>query len=313
MNTYIIEGGIGKQVAFTAIIDALVKKDKDKIQVHSPYVDIFGGNTNIKFALDANIIHQSDKRILESQNICYCEPYKSNYLKGELHIIQSYCKLFGVKYDELKMRPRMYTDHYKEGAKKIAGESDFIVVQFSGGQAPAGFNPNNPYNSNDPSRNYHPFLAQKVIDILKENYKDLTILNFSLPNEPNYEQTIKPDLMPFAQWHEILILPNCKEFISTDSCLNHFSRSAGRKGVVIWGGTRWIQLGYKQNRNINKWWKEWDDWDNERFEPQDPRNIMVEPRVVVDNFDRIYGKDLINEIQECNFCRPKVYGNSCEV
>jgi hypothetical protein len=28
MNTYIIEGGIGKQVAFTAIIDALVKKDE---------------------------------------------------------------------------------------------------------------------------------------------------------------------------------------------------------------------------------------------------------------------------------------------
>jgi len=28
MNTYIIEGGIGKQVPFTAIIDALVKKDK---------------------------------------------------------------------------------------------------------------------------------------------------------------------------------------------------------------------------------------------------------------------------------------------
>ena len=41
--------------------------------------------------------------------------------------------------------------------------------------------------------------------------------------------------MPFAQWHEILKLPNCKGFISTDSCLNHFSRSAGRKGVVIWG------------------------------------------------------------------------------
>ena len=57
MNTYIIEGGIGKQVAFTAIIDALVKKDKEKIQVYSPYVDIFGGNTNVKFALDANTIH----------------------------------------------------------------------------------------------------------------------------------------------------------------------------------------------------------------------------------------------------------------
>ena len=46
MNTYIIEGGIGKQVAFTVIIDALVKKDKEKIQIHTPYVDIFSGNTN---------------------------------------------------------------------------------------------------------------------------------------------------------------------------------------------------------------------------------------------------------------------------
>ena len=72
MNTYIIEGGIGKQVAFTAIIDALVKKDKEKIQIHTPYADIFGGNTNVRFALDANTIPVHDKRILDSQNICFC-------------------------------------------------------------------------------------------------------------------------------------------------------------------------------------------------------------------------------------------------
>ena len=99
--------------------------------------------------------------------------------------------------------------------------------------------------------------------------------------------------MPFAQWHEVLKLPNCKGFISTDSCLSHFARSAGRKGVVIWGGTRWPQFGYKQNRNINKWWSEWDEWDNEKFEPEDPRNIMVEPELVFEQFEKIYGKELI--------------------
>ena len=292
MNTYIIEGGIGKQVAFTAIIDALVKKDKDKIQVYSPYVDIFGGNTNVKYALESNTIHIQDKRILDSQNICYCEPYKTNFIKGEYHIIQSFCKLFGVKYEE-KMRPRMFTDHYRKDAKVIAGDDNFIVVQFSGGQAPAGFNPSNHYNSNDPTRNYHPFLAQKVVDLLREKYEDLKILNFSLPNEPNYKETEKPDLMPFAQWHEILKLPNCKGFISVDSCLNHFARSAGRKGVVIWGGTRWTQFGYKQNINVNNWWNEWDEWDNEKFEPQDPRNIQVDPEELVGYFEKIYGKELI--------------------
>jgi hypothetical protein len=292
MNTYIIEGGIGKQVAFTAIIDALVKKDKGKIQILSPYVDIFGGNTNVKYALDANTIPVHDKRILDSQNICYCEPYKANFIKGEQHIIQSYCKLFGVKYDE-KMHPKMYTDHYKDGAKKIAGNDDFIVVQFSGGQAPAGFNPSNPYNSNDPTRNYHPHLAQKVVNLIKEKHEDLKILNFSLPNEPKYEKTEQPELMPFAQWHEILKLPNCKGFISVDSCLNHFARSAGRKGVVIWGGTRWTQFGYKENINVNNWWNEWDEWDEEWFEPQDPRNIQVDPSELVDYFEKIYGKELI--------------------
>ena len=292
MNTYIVEGGIGKQVAFTAIIDALVKKDKEKIQVHSPYVDIFGGNTNVKYALDSNSIHLQDKRILDSQNIFHCEPYKTNFIKGEYHIIQSFCKLFGVKYDE-KMRPKMYTDHYKNDAKKIAGDDNFIVVQFSGGQAPAGFNPSNSYNSNDPTRNYHPHLAQKVVNLIKEKHENLKILNFSLPNEPNYEQTVKPKLIPFAQWHEILKLPNCKGFISVDSCLNHFARSVGRKGVVIWGGTRWIQFGYKENINVNNWWNEWDEWDEEWFEPQDPRNIQVEPSELVDYFEKIYGKELV--------------------
>ena len=292
MNTYIVEGGIGKQVAFTAIIDALVKKDKEKIQVHSPYVDIFGGNTNVKYALDSNSIHLQDKRILDSQNIFHCEPYKTNFIKGEYHIIQSFCKLFGVKYDE-KMRPKMYTDHYKNDAKKIAGDDNFIVVQFSGGQAPAGFNPSNSYNSNDPTRNYHPHLAQKVVNLIKEKHENLKILNFSLPNEPNYEQTVKPKLIPFAQWHEILKLPNCKGFISVDSCLNHFARSVGRKGVVIWGGTRWIQFGYKENINVNNWSNEWDEWDEEWFEPQDPRNIQVEPSELVDYFEKIYGKELV--------------------
>ena len=292
MNTYIVEGGIGKQVAFTAIIDALVKKDKEKIQVHSPYVDIFGGNTNVKYALDSNSIHLQDKRILDSQNIFHCEPYKTNFIKGEYHIIQSFCKLFGVKYDE-NMRPKMYTDHYKNDAKKIAGDDNFIVVQFSGGQAPAGFNPSNSYNSNDPTRNYHPHLAQKVVNLIKEKYENLKILNFSLPNEPNYEQTVKPKLIPFAQWHEILKLPNCKGFISVDSCLNHFARSVGRKGVVIWGGTRWIQFGYIENINVNNWWNEWDEWDEEWFEPQDPRNIQEEPSELVDYLEKIYGKELV--------------------
>ena len=33
--------------------------------------------------------------------------------------------------------------------------------------------------------------------------------------------------------------------------------------------------------------------DNEKFEPEDPRNIMVEPELVFEQFEKIYGKELI--------------------
>jgi hypothetical protein len=38
------------------------------------------------------------------------------------------------------------------------------------------------------------FLAQQVINLLKEEYKDATIIDCTLPNEPAYMNTIKCDL-----------------------------------------------------------------------------------------------------------------------
>ena len=130
----------------------------------------------------------------------------------------------------------MYTDHYVSDAKRVAGDdNDFIVIQFSGGQAPATFNPNNQYVSNDPTRNYNPFLAQKVIDLIKEKHEDLKIINFGLPNEPNYKETEKPELTPFAQWHEMLKLPNCKGFIFNRFVFESFCSERGKKRCCYLG------------------------------------------------------------------------------
>jgi hypothetical protein len=41
LNTYIIEGGVGKCAAFTALIPKLKEKDGQAIQIYTPYVDIF--------------------------------------------------------------------------------------------------------------------------------------------------------------------------------------------------------------------------------------------------------------------------------
>jgi ADP-heptose:LPS heptosyltransferase len=281
LNTYVVEGGVGKCTAFTALIPELRKKSE--VQIYTPYIGCFASNPDVKLALEQTLPIQ-DPRIMQSDNIYYCEPYKSNFQFGKQHIIESYCEHHGVKYSP-SMRPKLYTEQHKESVDKWLKDkeiSKYILIQFSGGQPRAGFNFSNQYTNINPNRNYQPFLAQQVINYLKEEYKDTTIIDCTLPNEPGYLNTIKCDLH-WAQIHELL--KNAEGFVSIDSCLQHFSASVEKAGVVIWGSTRWTQFGYSHNKNLH--FHMGNRWNESKFIDSDPRNNMVEPKIVIDNFKKL--------------------------
>ena len=277
LNTYIIEGGIGKCTAFTALIPKLKEKAGQPIQVLTPYIDCFAYNPDVKLAFDQQTININDPRIQESNNLLYCEPYKSNFQFGKQHLIESYCELFGIQF-ESKMVPKLYTAHLEERANNWLKQNqiiDYMLVQFTGGQSPVAFNPNNAYSNINPGRIYPQYLAQQVINKIKEKNPTLTIIDCSLPNEPSYFNTIKcPE--HWAVIHEMM--KNAQGFITIDSCLNHFSASTNTKGVVIWGSTRWMQFGYSHNKNLHFHMK--DKWDESKYIDTDPRNAMVDPDIV---------------------------------
>ena len=281
LNTYFVEGGVGKCTAFTALIPQLRKKSE--VQIYTPYLGCFGGNPDVKMAFEGTIplVHPD---IMASDNLYYSEPYKSNFQFGKQHLIESYCELHGVKFKS-SMKPKIYTEQYKEKVAewlKVNKIGKYILIQLSGGQAQMGFNPNNQYNNINPNRNYPNFLAQQVVNMLREEYPDTSIINCVLPNEPHYQGTIRCDLH-WTQLHEML--KNAEGFVAIDSCLNHFSASAEKHGVVIWGSTRWTQFGYSHNKNLQFHMK--DDWDETKYLESDPRNVMVDPKLILDNFKKI--------------------------
>ena len=281
LNTYVVEGGVGKCTAFTALLPKL--KQKSDIQIYTPYIDCFAGNPDVKLALEQTLPIQ-DPRIMASDNIYYCEPYKSNFQFGKQHLIESYCEHHDVKFDTT-MVPKLYTDQHKESVDKwlVSNTIDkYIMIQFSGGQPKWNYGENVQYTNINPNRNYQPYLAQQLINMLQEEYKDTTIINCVLPNEPHYLGTIRCDLH-WAQIHEML--KGAETFVAIDSCLNHFSPSANKKGVVIWGSTRWTQFGYDQNINLQFHMQ--DKWDETKFNDSDPRNNMVEPRSIIDNLKKL--------------------------
>jgi hypothetical protein len=281
LNTYVVEGGVGKCTAFTALIPEL--KKKSEVQIYTPYIGCFGGNPDVKMAFEGTIplTHPS---IMASDNLYYCEPYKSNFQFGKQHLIESYCEHHGVKYDK-SMKPKIYTEQYKEKVDewlKVNKIGKYILIQLSGGQAQMGFNVNNQYININPNRNYPPFLAQQVVDMLRKEYSDTTIINCVLPNEPHFNGTIRCDLH-WTHIHEML--KGAEGFISIDSCLNHFSASAKKHGVVLWGSTRWTQFGYSHNKNLQFHMN--DEWDETKYVESDPRNVMVEPKLIIDSFKKL--------------------------
>ena len=281
LNTYFVEGGVGKCTAFTALIPQL--KKKSEVQIYTPYLGCFGGNPDVKMAFEGTI-PLTHPDIMASDNLYYSEPYKSNFQFGKQHLIESYCELHGVKFKS-SMKPKIYTEQYKEKVAewlKVNKIGKYILIQLSGGQPQMGFNPNNQYTNINPNRNYPNFLAQQVVNMLREEYPDTSIINCVLPNEPHYQGTIRCDLH-WTHLHEML--KDAEGFIAIDSCLNHFSASAEKHGVVIWGSTRWTQFGYSHNKNLQFHMK--DDWDETKYLESDPRNVMVEPKLILDEFKKL--------------------------
>lgn len=290
MNTYIVEGGVGKHVAFTSLIPKLFEKDGEPIQVYTPYVDAFANNPLVKMAFDQGTLDLGIPDILASKDIIFTEPYKSNFIKGDMHLIESYADLLGIEYDP-GYRPKIYTDMYAEDAKpyleKLGVKDKYIMVQFTGGQAPIGNNGQNQYVSNNDGKNYPIYFAQYIVSQLKQKFPDCTILDCTLPNEPSFVDAVKCD----THWtglHELL--KNAEGFIAIDSSLQHMAASAGAQGVVVWGNTRWTQYGYMHNKNVTFHQK---DRYNSYFktDTNDPRNIMVDPDHILDVYiNNVHGK-----------------------
>lgn len=281
LNTYVIEGGIGKCTAFTALIPKLAEKAGEGIQIYTPYIDCFAFNPDVAMAFEQSL-PLVDPRIMASDNIFYCEPYKSNFVFGKQHLIESYCQHFGVDY-EPSMTPKLYTTHLQDRAtewlEKNGVTGKYMMVQFSGGQTPVGWSANNQYASHNPGRNYPHYLAQQVISKLKAEFPNVAIIDATLPNEPSYSGAIKcPE--HWAVIHEML--KRAEGFISIDSCINHFSASAKKAGVVIWGSTRWTQFGYGHNANLH--FHMGDKWNESLFDSEDPRNSLIDPERVVEAY-----------------------------
>jgi len=258
-----VEGGLGKNVMFTAVLKELSKK-YEKIYVLSPYFDVFKACPYVTDAFPMGQVAMLYQQLCldDDCDVLWKEPYTNQkFIKKQVHLFDAWAEELGIKLSEKAMDMVPCIERYdelpnvplqvNELLRQLNGQK-FILVQFCGGQSPLSpqfddkGNPI-PYSDHNEGLKRNYYKGQELIDLLHREYPQHRILHFALPNEPNYNGADKVQA-PYLVFHELC--KSADKVVCTDSSLQHLATGVCKDVTVIWGETRPEHFGYNCNKNI---------------------------------------------------------------
>lgn len=257
MKKYYIssKGGLGFNIALARFIQT-VSPEKYSFRVMSPYYDIFQAakietytpNEVRDFILDA--VNDPEAEIIEHRLYDM-----DGFIKKQLDYQEAWRILCKIPKEDIvqsannllleKVFPE--TNKQVEDILNKIGEK-FIIVQFWGGQSPLNFNKDNVYKyDSEPLKRHYPIkLAQEFVDKFREKYTQYKVIQYTLPNEPQLNNT-EHFTVPYLVYYELAKKAKCA--ITIDSSLQHLI-SGVCPLVCIWGHTLPSNFGYSCNKNI---------------------------------------------------------------
>ena len=236
-----IDGGLGKSIMGTAVLNAMRKQYKDDyIIVVTGYPDVFIGNPNANKVLNHGQTNNIHKNYIEGKEskVFVSEPYReSDYITESKHLIQIWCEMYGLTYNGetpelfISNSERQYFEKFYKTGKPI------MVIQPNGGAVGQPLQ----YSW---TRDIPQPIIEKVIEHFKDRY---SILHIKREDQITYNNT----LQALDGFRSIMILISLSSRrLLIDSSSQHIAKALGMDSVVTWVGTNPKVFGYDNNTNI---------------------------------------------------------------
>tara|TARA_R100001460_G_scaffold107408_1_gene156135 strand:- start:34 stop:828 length:795 start_codon:yes stop_codon:yes gene_type:complete len=239
MDLHVVSGGIGKQVAFTSVLN----KFDEKVCVSSHWPDVYKDNIHVEEVYPStHLSHHGNEFLYKNfKNIIHVEPYCGNMLKGGMHLIEAYHEKLGLKCDGLYHTVNFSKESERYYSKFIEELEDFVLVQFTGSDK-------GEYLLGD--RNLNKELSQEIINVIRFDF-NIKVIDVN-EGQTIYENIFTPRKQP--QYREyLMMMKHCKTFIGIDSSLNHMSayQSNPISGLCLWRDKAYAKMfEYPHNTNI---------------------------------------------------------------
>jgi len=236
-----IEGGIGKSIMATAVCEAIKKQyPNHNLIVVTAYPEVFICNPHVERCFNHNQLSYFYKEFIEDGNFkaFMHNPYlETNFIQRKEHLLQTWCSMFGIKYEG--EQPKLYLTQREKDfyAKKFISNKPVFVLQTNGGAV----NQEIKYSW---SRDIPFSIAQQVANEFSREYN---VIHIRRNDQVQLENTI-PVEADFRALFGLINISQKRLFM--DSFGQHTAKALELDSVVCWIGNTPEQFGYENNINI---------------------------------------------------------------
>lgn len=263
-----ISGGMGKQIAATAYLQAVRDQLGPEAHIHvvTSYPDVF---KRLPCLTPGRIYQMGQpvpylREVHKEFQILNGEPYlRLAFRRGEEHLVDAFCRANGITPPQKLTGTLKLTDKEHATAEQLLSRVDrskkWVAFQPFGGTS--FHNPADAADHLRPKqcRDLPRDIAQTVVDRLHQ--AGHVVIQISLPTEPRLEKTVCFDLgVDEKQQPKVLhpralfaILNMCQYFIGIDSFAQHAWAALGKKAgdsVVLWGATKPKNFSYACHKDL---------------------------------------------------------------
>ena len=235
-----INGGIGKCIAATGVCKAIKKKyPEDDLLVVSGYPEVFINNPNVKKSLAFNGISYFYSDYVENKDIKVFmhDPYlTTDYVKGNKHLIECWCELFNVPYNNEKPELFLTQREIEFFQREVQVQRPILMMQTNGG--------------GDVNKKYswaRDLPTSVVLQVMEEFKNEYDIFHVKREDQIGYQNTIQV-VGGFRQTIAIAMLSTKRLVIY--SFLQHALASLNLPAVACWIIHTPKTLGYDLHTHV---------------------------------------------------------------
>lgn len=237
-----IEGGLGKNVAATALVAPIKKKYPDrKLILVVSYPEVFLNHPDIHRVYRVGMTsYFYDDYINGKDTIVFRhEPYfQSDHIMRKKHLIENWCDLLGIKYE--KQPPILYPNLIQRDVMyNWRRERPTMIIHSNGG-------PLQQDSIYSWTRDMPYGIVQALVDKYSSRYHIIQVGRHPNHSIPNIEFINQP-----LTNHELFsMLAVSEKRVLIDSSLQHAAAAMKLKSTVLWIGTSPKNFGYDIHNNV---------------------------------------------------------------